>query len=453
LVVLKNTGGNMFKKFIILMLIGFFVFIPLGCRTRSSQKVPDDSLKEKSSYENTFYITPNYEVTGDYKTDYKNLIELKTKLGPGGPYAKVGFMGISRYMNETKGEKEDYVFDPKVLNYILKLSRETKLPVVIVLNGGPWGNVIHNPETDVLEYLEKDKNNVQWKDDGTVPEDDQGPVPGLNRILSYNSFNRELRKYQKRNLQAAVKIIVEFAQKYPNLFLAITIDPEIFMNPFYYADYNPLTIEEFRNYEKLKFNGRIADFNKAMGTNFSDWSKVDPPRPSKDKGGATPGNKFWEEWTDFRINLIDRFVQEEVDWAREAGLSPDQIYTHQTVRYDNPNWMRYILASTMKTAAVENGSLGITTLQELCFDEKLFSDARKASSNWGNFEFNPATEKKQDYQTFIKALRTIYKYKPHIVAPYMWLNPGSEPFYTVKDSQFEKAIRDFLKEVGDKPLQ
>ena len=150
--------------------------------------------------------------------------------------------------------------------------------------------------------------------------------------------------------------------------------------------------------------------------------------------------------------MIDQFAQEEVDWAREAGLSADRIYTHQTVRYDNPNWMRYILASTMKTAQVEGGSLGITTLQELSFDEKLFADARKASPNWGNFEFNPATEKKQDYKTFIKALRTIYRYKPHIVAPYMWRNPGSEPFYTVKDSQFEKAIRDFIKEVADKPL-
>jgi hypothetical protein len=114
--------------------------------------------------------------------------------------------------------------------------------------------------------------------------------------------------------------------------------------------------------------------------------------------------------------------------------------------------MRYLLASPLKTAAVKNGSLGITTLQELCFDKELFTQAKRASLNWGNFEFNPATPDSQDYATFMKALRTIYKFRPHIVAPYMWLNPGSEPFYTVRGSEFEKAIRDFLKEIRNKPL-
>lgn len=425
-----------------------FLLVVLGCRKPAPKKAP--SKDPKPRYENTFYITPNYEVIKDYDEDYQNLIDLKKKLGSA-KYAKIGFMGISRYMNETKGPDEDYEFDPTLLEYILKLSVDTKLPVVIVLNGGPWGNVIHDPETDVLEYLEKDEKNCQWKDDGTVPDDEQGPVPGLNRILTYNHYNTEVRKYQKRNLQAAVKVIADFAEEHPDLFLAITIDPEIFMSPFYYADYNPDTLKEFVEFEKGKYDS-IEEFNEDMGTDFSNWDKVDPPRPYLNKGDAQERNPFWEEWTEFRISLVDQFVQDEVDWSREAGLPASRIYTHQTVRFDNPHWMKYILASTMKTAQVENGSLGITTLQELAFDRDLYAQARKLSPNWGNFEFNPAKEDKQDYDTFMKALRIVYEYKPRIVAPYMWLNPGSEPFYTIKGSEFEKAIKDFVQEVGDKPL-
>lgn len=418
-----------------------------GCSKPSPKPTSKDP---KATYDNTFYITPNYEVTKDYEEDLKNLKEMKKSLG-GSTYAKVGFMGVSRYMNETKGEREDYVFDPELLEYILKLSVEAKLPVVIVLNGGPWGNVIHDPETDVIEYLEKSDKNSQWKDDGTVPNDDQGPVPGLNRILTYNHYNIEVRKYQKRNIQAAAKVIADFARENPDLFLAVTTDPEIFMSPFYYSDYNPDTIREFIDFEKEKFNS-LEEFNEAMGTDFRSWEKVDPPRPSRNKGDAATGNPLWEEWTDFRVSLVDQYVQDEVDWVREMGIPSSRVYTHQTVRFDNPSWMRYLLASPLKTAAVKNGSLGITTLQELCFDKELFTQAKRASLNWGNFEFNPATPTSQDYATFMKALRTVYKYRPHIVAPYMWLNPGSEPFYTVKGSEFEKAIKDFLQEVGDKPI-
>jgi hypothetical protein len=418
-----------------------------GCSKPSPRPVSKDP---KPTYDNTFYITSNYEVTKNREDDLKNLKELKKNLGGGG-YGKVGFMGISRYMNETKGESEDYEFDPELLDYILKLSEDVQLPVVITLNGGPWGNVIHDPKTDVIEYLERDKENCQWKDDGTVPDDDQGPVPGLNRILTYNHYNTEVRKYQKRNIQAAARVIADFAKKNPELFLAVTTDPEVFMSPFYYSDYNPDTIKEFVEVEKEKFDS-LDEFNEAMGTDFSSWEKVDPPRPSRNKGDAATGNPLWEEWTDFRVSLVDQYVQDEVDWVREMGIPASRVYTHQTVRFDNPSWMRYLLASPLKTAAVTKGSLGITTLQELCFDEELFTQAKRASLNWGNFEFNPATPDSQDYATYMKALRTIYKFRPHIVAPYMWLNPGSEPFYTVRGSEFEKAIRDFLKEIRNKPL-
>ncbi|MBI4744284.1 MAG: hypothetical protein HY776_05640, partial [Actinobacteria bacterium] len=46
-----------------------------------------------------------------------------------------------------------------------------------------------------------------------------------------------------------------------------------------------------------------------------------------------------------------------------------------------------------------------------------------------------------------------YNYKAHLVIPYMWLNPGSESFYMVKDSPFERAIKDFIIDVSDQPFE
>ncbi len=448
------------RKIFAVIVVGFLLLTlaPLGCKGKGLTEKPAEKKgvdvdlgPYDEAYGKTFYVMVNYETCGDYDVDYKELMEIKSRLGEGGEYTKVGFMAVCRYMNETKGEKADFVFDPKNLRHIFKLSEDAEIPVVICLNGGPWGGFQAEPKTSAIIHLEQDIKNCQWRDDDVVPGDDEGWVHGIYRILTYNNLNKEVRFYQKRNLQAAVKEITAFYHEHPDLFVAITVDPEIFMSPFYYSDYNPQTIEEFQKFEKEKFKGDIKAFNKAMGTNFSDWEDIDPPRPCIPKDKAKPGNKFWEEWTDFRIHLVDQYVQDEVDWAREAGLPAERIYTHQTVRYDNPDWMRYMLCSPLKTAQVKGGSLGITTLQDLCFDEKLYSEARKASSNWGNFELNPGSPAKHDYKTFKTALETIREHNPHILCPYMWLSPGTEPFYMIKDSEFERAIRDFVKEIGDEP--
>ncbi|MBI4743307.1 MAG: beta-galactosidase, partial [Actinobacteria bacterium] len=374
----------MYKKITVIILALVMAIMAIGCFNKAPKKVVKKKPKKvttnvKPTFENTFYIMPNYEIQSDYNLDLKNIREMKSRIGIGGRFAKTGFMGVVRYMNETKGKAGDYVFDPTLLNKVLQLSIDTNMPVSIALNGGPWGDVVHNPKTDLIEFLEQDKRNVQWKDDGTVPDDDSGPLPGLNRILTYNHINQTVRKYHKRNFQAAVKIIADFANRRPDLFVGITTDPEIFMNPFYYSDYNPDTIKEFIDYEKEKYKDDIKAFNDEMGTKFANWNKIDPPRPTKesklpkDKRIAVGGNKFWEEWTDFRIYLVKSYVQDEVNWAREAGLPASRIFTHQTVRTDNPAWMRYMLASTMDTAKVEEGSIGITALQDLALDKKLFA--------------------------------------------------------------------------------
>ncbi|MDI6689731.1 MAG: cell wall-binding repeat-containing protein [Actinomycetota bacterium] len=429
-------------RFLILILILFMV---LACFPH---------ISNAASYEETFFIAP---IVGN--CTYENLMDMKGRLGIGGYYAKIGFTASLFYMSETKGRAQDFEFDPTNLNNILNLAKETNLPVVIVFNGGPWGGTVRrDPSVNAIVYLEQNPMNCQWKDDGTVPRDEMGTIPGLGRLLTYNNLNTEIRRYQERNFKAAATIIAQFYRERPDLLIGVNTDAEIFMSPFYYTDYNPDTIREFREFEKAKFGGDLSAFNRAMETSFKSWEEVGPPRPAF--GEPIAGNPRAEEWTNFRIRLVDIQVQREVDWFREVGLPASRIYTHQTVRTDNPFWSRYFLASPLETASVDGGCIGITTLQNTCFDENLFATARAWSPNWGIFEHNPSIGQPQHnpysasynwgdhYLRCFRALQVAYRHGAHILSPYYWEKEQNEPYYTIKGTAFETAIRDFIKSVG-----
>jgi len=400
------------------------------------------------TYEETFYTAPIVTVV-----NYENLIDMKNRLGTGGYYAKIGFSASTFYMNETKGKSQDFEFEPSGLNNTLNLSKLTNTPVVVFLNGGPWGNANLDPEFNLIVHLEQDPMNAQWRSDNTVPSDDEYQL-GVGRILTYNNLNETVRFYKERNFRGATAVIAQFYKERPDLLIGVNTDPEIFMSPYYYSDYNPQTIIEFRENEKSKFRGDINAFNLAMGTFYKDWDELSPPRTIE----SVAGNPLGEEWTNFRIALIDGLVQREVDWLREAGLPASRIYTHQTVRTDNLEVSRYVLASPLETASVNGGSIGITTLQDLSFDENLFATARSWSPNWGIFEYNPSLPHHDlksagyswgdHYFRTLRGLQVAYKYGAHILSPYMWEEPYWESFYTVRGTAFETAIRDFMRQAG-----
>src|SRR3972149_1486448 len=122
------------------------------------------------SYEETFYIAP---IVGNLS--YNDLMDMKNRLGGGSYFAKIGFSASSFYMSETKGKTQDFQFDPTSLNNIINLSKQTNLPVVIILNGGPWGGAVaRDPNTNLIVHLEQDPMNAQWKSDRRGPGADDG---------------------------------------------------------------------------------------------------------------------------------------------------------------------------------------------------------------------------------------------------------------------------------------
>ncbi|MFQ5574203.1 MAG: hypothetical protein ACE5E0_01085, partial [Terriglobia bacterium] len=182
------------------------------------------------SYDDVFYVAPI--VT---QVNLQNILDMKNRLGPGGPYAQLGFSASTFYMNETTGRANDFEFDPAALNKTISLSKLTNLPVVIYFNGGPWGNLNLRPDQNLIVHLEKDPDNCQWRADNTVPADDEYQL-GVGRLLTYNNLNRKVRSYRERNFRAAAKIVADFYRERPDLLLAVNTDPEVFMSPYYYAD-------------------------------------------------------------------------------------------------------------------------------------------------------------------------------------------------------------------------
>ncbi len=404
-----------------------------------SALVPTQALA--GTYERTFYITPVCSPT------IQNINDIKTRLGTGGYYVKTGFFASCYYMSETQGSSQGFAFDPTALNRLLQLALDNNFPVVIGLNGGPWGGTVaRDPSINAIVALEQNPTNCQYKEDNTLPPDDAGggTVPGLNRILTYNKYdyNTNIKPIKEANFKAAVQVIANFYQQHPDLMIGINVDVEVFMNPYYIADYNPNTIKEFADYEQAKFGNDLSAFKQAMGLpNLNRWEDLQPPRPYQ--GDPWKGNPLAEEWTNFRIHLVDRSVQEQVNWARQVGIPAGRVFSHQTVNTEN-DWWRYGLCSPIETAAVNNGSMGLTTLQDNCFNENLFSAARNMSSNWGIFEYNPNVAVGGSYSRSFNAMNVAYKYGAHIIAPYYWPTENNEPQYSIKDTQFEDALRDFI---------
>ena len=94
--------------------------------------------------------------------------------------------------------------------------------------------------------------------DRVMPDDYLKQLPGalnspeLGRSLTFNIYAAANRRYKKRNLQAAARVIAQFARKHPSLFVGVNLDPDTYFNPFFaesqWYDYNPGTLKQFRHW-------------------------------------------------------------------------------------------------------------------------------------------------------------------------------------------------------------
>jgi hypothetical protein len=194
----------------------------------------------------------------------------------------------------------------------------------------------------------------------------------------------------------------------------------------------------------------------------------DPPRQWQ------RGTPWWDTWDRFRQTMIWRF---NLNLAKWITTSPDRV-TGRTVPVErwysdqipgdylwgatpeNPNFRLDTSASPWWTADVSPyGSLGITSFNVNFgggfYGKTLPGVAPEIGARhvrWGIFEWNPSTPATADLQVYRDEMALIEKYRPSVLAPFVWDNLADFPAYFVRDTGFEIALRELVAHIGTIPL-
>jgi hypothetical protein len=440
-----------------------------------------------------------------------------------GSSVRVGYRVPILYLRMTKGAGADYVFDPDwdpkrkcgerrigddSLHSVIAHAKDAKLPVLVTLNGGIWADAYCDvPEWDVNDKLEQDPRNCQWNEKNEVMPDNflkdlpgSQEAPELARSLTFNVYAGDVRRYKKRNLQQAGAALAAFARDFPDLFVGVNLDPDLYMNPFFaekqWYDYNPGTLRQFREwlagtgpYAGRGGNGvpdlrsyrrakplTLAQVNAMAGRDWKSWNEVDPPREFP-REGARP---FWKdpwvrEWEVFRRHLVHLHYDELAQWLVEAGISRDRIWSSQGLMAPRGDSMPFAidLASAPRNydsggmsiagAKPALGHLGVILYGEAAVNDvpmdngkSLFATLAAVDPKWAVVEYNTADLRNPavppGYPAAYRGLRDMWNFGARYVSPMAWNGsnglyvgqPGYSTFTAWRNTPLESAAKDFM---------
>ena len=450
------------------------------------------------------------------------------------PTMRVGTRVPILYLRTTKGRHRDFVFDPDwnterrcpsraalrisddSLNGVFRYSRSHRLPILFTLNGGIWADAACDvPDWDANDWLESDPRNCQWNERNEVVPDDYlknlagaFDSPELARALTLNVHARRVRQYKKRNLQQAARRIVAFARANPELFVGVTLDPDLYINPFFdgkaWFDYNPDTVRQFREwlagtgpYGGNTGNGApdlrkyrraqsltLAEVSRLAGRTFGSWSEVDPPRTFV-REGASP---FWQdpwvyEWEVFRRHLVKLHYDELSAWLAETGIPRERIWSAQGFMAPHPSAMPFALRIDSAVKNYDSGGMsvegsrpaaghlgailyGAAARNDIRMEGRhsLFGAFAALDRGWAVIEYNSADLRAPtqlpDYAAAYRGLREMWNHGARLVSPMSWAGsngrdagkPGYDPFTAWRDTPLESAAKDFLLARANLPL-
>ncbi|WP_288492436.1 hypothetical protein [Paracidovorax oryzae] len=441
---------------------------------------------------------------------------------------KAGIRVQILYMRTTTGARGDYAFDPDFipdkkcgrrliaedsLHGVMRYAIEKKMPVLFTLNGGIWADApCDAPQWDINDVLEQDETLCQWNDrNGVMPdsaiEGQAGSFesPELGRALSLNVFAERVRFYKKRNLQQAAALIQRFATEHPDLFIGISLDPDVYINPFFegrqWYDYNPQTLRQFRDW--LRGSGpyaneggpgvpdlrayrrpqplTLADIDRMRGRHHASWEEVDPPR----KFPKAP-HPFWQEpwtqaWEQFRRHLVKLHYDELSQWVAQTGVPAGRIYSAQgfmppglmepfAVRLDSPAKSYDSGGVSIEGSAPAQGRLGAIIYGDSATNSipmegkrSLFGEFRHYSPEWAVVEYNTADlttpRRMAGYDRAYRSLRETANYGARLVSPMAWNgSPGEAAntkdyvsYTSLRRTPLEDAIQHFMMSRHDLP--
>ncbi len=268
--------------------------------------------------------------------------------------------------------------------------------------------------------------------------------------------NKCYRSYVKRNLNDAVQQFLAIASlpRYAGHVVAFAIDPEVHLpahqthvagppshmiarHPNYggglvdrcfIEDYNPATCLQFARYEQARYgdstpladdNGDGKWFAQDFGSDYvtsgwpginshtsvpATWDAIDPPRLYP-QDVSSLRTAYWQEWINFRVSMLDDYVQDLVSTVAGAGVSSNRVFTHQVGAGSSVSFTRANTDSTANsifnnsewlddwvTMEVSRGTMGssIYGWRGVDCNDFLYDNIRARGDSWGAPEFNPA---------------------------------------------------------------
>ncbi len=458
-----------------------------------------------------------------------------------GPYLsrtmRVGVAVPILYLRTTTGERGDWTFDAGFdvsrkcgerpvaedsLDGVIAFAVARDLPVQFILNGGIWADATCDiPAWDVNDHLEQDPANCQWtQHDEVFPDDFRRDLPGstaspeLARSLTYSVYATEVRRYKRRNLQAAAAIIARFAREHPALFAGVVLDADTYMNPFVregrWYDYNPGMLKQFRHWlagtgpyagaggpdvPDLSAYRRVpalslAEVGRLAGKPWTSWDEVDPPRAFPGEGGAAlaaGARPFWDdpwfrEWDSFRRHVVALHYDELAAWVHATGIPRERILSAQA--FIAPDAGRRPVALHIRGPAPDYDSAGVSiegaipraghlgtilygpaaeNRHPLANGHSLFATLARMDPGWGIVEYNATDLKHPDVppthaQTY-RTLRELFNFDGSQIAMMAWNGPsgraagkpGYVPYTAWRDTPGEQALFAFLVDHADLP--
>jgi hypothetical protein len=440
-----------------------------------------------------------------------------------GSSVRVGFRAPILYLRMTKGAGADYVFDPDwdparkcgerrigddSLHGVIAHAKDRKLPVLVTLNGGIWADAYCDvPEWDVNDKLEQEPRNCQWNEKNEVMPDNflkdlpgSQEAPELARSLTFNVYASDVRRYKRRNLQQAATVLAAFARDFPDLFVGVNLDPDLYMNPFFsekqWYDYNPGTLRQFREWlaGTGPYAGRggsgipdlrsyrrakpltLGEVNAMARRDWKSWQEVDPPRAFPREGPQPFWKDPWvREWEVFRRHLVHLHYDELAQWLVESGISRDRIWSSQGLMAPLGDSMPFAidLASAPRNydsggmsiagAKPALGHLGVILYGEAAVNDvqmdngkSLFATLAAVDPKWAIVEYNTADLRNPSvppgYAAAYRGLRDMWNFGARYVSPMAWNGsnglyvgqPGYSTFTAWRNTPLESAAKDFM---------
>ena len=449
---------------------------------------------------------------------------------------QVGIAVPILYMRTTRGKRGDWRFDPNFdlarkcrerlvaednLRDVIRYATEHRLPVQFILNGGIWGDAsCESPQWDLTDHLEQDRANCQWTQHDEVFADNflkellgSTESPELARSLTYHVYARDVRKYKRRNLQAAARIIGRFNAEHPELFVGVVLDADTYMNPFLRGkgifDYNPGMLRQFREWLSTSgpYAGRprdgapdlsayrrrhaltLAEVNSLARQHWQSWREVEPPRRLQGlieplAPGEAPiwSDPWWNLWDAFRKHIVDLHYDELSTWVHQTGIPRERIFSAQGLVHDDPLRKPFAVridshsqgydsaGVSIEGAIPRDGHLGAVVYGhtarndvEMEHGHAFFATLGRMDDGWAIVEYNnsdlSAPTVPPDYGMAYRTFRDAFNYGSREVSAMAWNGsnglfigkPGYVAYTSWRNTPAEDAMRDFLVSHADVP--